>query len=124
MHKSILVIEDDQDIRESLHDVLGLMGYHVSVASNGREALEKLSLMKEPPCLIFLDLMMPVMDGWEFRSIQQSDPRMSSVPIVVVSADGNVQKKAKDMGAAVLLKKPVDIATLMQVTQKYCRSSQ
>jgi CheY-like chemotaxis protein len=119
MHKSILVVEDDQDIRDSLQDVLDLMGFRVTVASNGQEALEQLSKM-EPPCLILLDLMMPVMNGWEFRSCQKENPKFAEIPVVVVSADGNVKQKAESLGVAHCLKKPVDIDTLMKVAQTFC----
>src|SRR5262249_26330672 len=90
----ILLVEDDGDTRDGITPVLEGVGYKVESVTNGQEALDQLRTSTAPPCLILLDLMMPVMDGWQFRDEQQRDPFLSSIPVVVVSADGNVDQKA------------------------------
>lgn len=119
MHRSILVVEDDHDIRESICEALIIMGYNVRNASNGKEALEVLEEM-QPPCMILLDLMMPVMDGWQFREKQRIHPKIGEVPVVVVSADNNVAEKGKKLGAADHMKKPVDFRMLKAIAETYC----
>ncbi len=119
MHRSVLIVEDDKDIRDSLSSALSLIGINVVLATHGLEALEKLKTM-EPPCLILLDLMMPVMDGWQFRSHQERDSRISNVPVVVITADGNARTKAQKMGAYSGLAKPIDLTSLFSVVTKWC----
>src|SRR4051795_10954972 len=80
----ILVVDDDEDIRETLRLVLELKDYQVLVASNGLEALEVMRTNR--PQLILLDLMMPVLDGWEFVAELDKDPKLSDTPIVVITA--------------------------------------
>lgn len=82
---SILIVEDDADIRESLGEALELDGYLVTRAENGREALRMLRAGLTP-AVILLDLVMPVMSGWQFRQVQLADPALAGIPVVVVSA--------------------------------------
>lgn len=114
---SILVIEDDVDIRDALQQVLELEGYAVSTAGNGREGIESLEAMAEMPCVILLDLMMPVMNGWEFLAAQRASPPLAGIPVVVVTAAGD---KAKTVDTAAYLKKPVDLNALLDVVKRYC----
>jgi CheY-like chemotaxis protein len=116
--KSILVVEDDADIRDALAQILEFEGYHVICAANGQEALEYLKDSKKPG-LILLDLMMPVMDGWQFRAEQQKDEKISDVPVIIVSADGRVYQKAAAIGAAGYLRKPVELETLLNAVEKH-----
>lgn len=78
------MVDDDRDNRELLVELLASEGYLVSSASNGRQALEEAHALR--PDVILLDLMMPIMNGWEFRSAQLRDPELSNVPVVIVSA--------------------------------------
>src|SRR5258707_15538086 len=94
----ILVVEDDAMTRESIVDLLGEAGYSVTEATNGAEALEKLR-QGPAPCVILLDLMMPVMSGQEFRREQLTDPALAAIPGIVVSA-GDMWHREAPKGAA------------------------
>lgn len=109
----ILIVEDDFDIRDTLSEILSAEGYRVSTAANGREALDQLGA-PELPCVILLDLMMPVMNGWQFRAEQEKDPRLSSIPVIVISADAGVFQKADALRAAAILRKPVQLDDLLE----------
>jgi len=115
----ILIVEDDFDIREALTQILEEEGYAVRGAANGREALDVAS-EGAPPKLILLDLMMPVMNGWQFRAEQLKDPRLASVPVLVISADPQVQPKAASLGVAGLLKKPISLDDLLEAVKTHC----
>ncbi|MDC0718882.1 response regulator [Nannocystis bainbridge] len=114
----VLVVDDDLDVCETLQTVLEVSGYRVVAASNGREALMTLRSGVRP-CLVLLDLMMPVMNGIEFRAEQRGDPKLAEVPVVVVSGDHGVAEKATAMGLEGL-SKPIDIDDLLQVVGRFC----
>src|SRR5712691_6808566 len=97
--RSILIVEDDDAVREALATFLELQGYDVVEAAHGEEALRQLRSAR-PFCMILLDLMMPVMNGWEFRTHLLSDPTLASIPVVVVTADNSAAKKAAAVGVA------------------------
>jgi CheY-like chemotaxis protein len=118
--KRVVVIEDDPDIRESLGEVLVESGYSVALAANGKEALEQLQL-GPPPAAILLDLMMPVMDGWQFRAAQRAALGLRDIPVVVVSADGNLQEKAAAIQATAYLRKPINIVDLLRILEHISR---
>jgi len=113
--QEILLVDDDVDSTEALAELLSREGYAVACAENGREALDYLAHSK-PPCLIILDLMMPVMSGWEFRQRQERDPKLKSLPIVVVTATEPIE----GLKANAVLQKPVDFTRLMQVVRENC----
>ena len=113
----VLLVEDDFDLRDALIPVLEYDGHNVVGAANGREALERLRTGPEPS-VILLDLMMPEMDGPAFRAEQLRDPRLASIPVVVVSADSYAEQKAAAMGASACLRKPVDIDDLLEVIRR------
>jgi len=85
---AILIVEDDGDVRAALSELLEAEGFSVEGVPDGREALTRLRTAAVRPAVILLDLMMPGMDGWDFRSEQLRDPKLASVPVVVVSACG------------------------------------
>lgn len=118
--KTVLIVEDDNDISDVLTQILQYEGYAVNTVSNGLEALEFLR-KSDPPGLILLDLMMPVMDGWQFRAEQQKDPELAKIPVVIVSADGRVYQKATSIGAAGYLKKPIELETLLDIVARHCK---
>jgi CheY-like chemotaxis protein len=117
----VLVIDDDEAIRESLCDILIDEGYGAVGASNGREALSLLERNRRP-CVILLDLMMPVMDGATFRSAQLRDPTLSDIPVAIITAAGN-QAAASVRAEAVILK-PLRVEGVLDVVEKYCPPDQ
>lgn len=114
----ILLIEDDQGIREMLSEVLTDEGYAVVSTEDGAAALAYLQACLEQPQLILLDLMMPVMDGWEFLRYHQQEPILKVVPVVVLSAVSRLECVAP-IGAAAYLSKPCDIALLLDVVKQH-----
>ena len=98
--------------------LLSLEGINAATVANGREALEYLQESDRPDVLL-LDLMMPVMDGWEFRRRQQADPSVSGVPVIVLSALD--PSRAADVNANAFLKKPLDFDRLLALVRSYCR---
>jgi signal transduction histidine kinase len=113
--KSVLIIEDDAEIRETLDGLLRVEGYDVSTASNGLEALQRLRAGTHAD-VILLDLMMPVMDGWQFRVQQKRDPQLAGTPVIAISADSTPKAAAIDADA--YLKKPVDYDTLIDTIER------
>ena len=112
--RSILIVEDDLDVREALTQVLEFEGYSVDGATNGQEALDRLRA-GNLPSLILLDLMMPVMDGLQFRAAQMRDPSLAGIPVIVISADGKVDQKVASLGVAGYMKKPLDVDSLLEL---------
>jgi len=112
----ILVVEDDEDAREAMVALLQMKGYRVVPAGNGREALDYLDRAPAPD-LIILDLWMPVMDGWEFRSEQTRNPRLAHIPVIVVTALAD----RADVDANEVIIKPVDVDRLLTTVDQYCR---
>ena len=96
--RSILVVDDDPDVRDAIASVLGDEGYQVTSAGNGREALEQLR-KRTRPSLILLDMVMPDMDGWNFRMELKKQPELAAIPVVILSAHGNVRDAALALGA-------------------------
>jgi CheY-like chemotaxis protein len=117
--KSILVIEDDSVTRDAVALALQDDGYSVMAVANGHEALVHLR-RTQPPHLILLDLMMPVMNGWEFRRQQARDPALESIPVVIVSADAGVPQQAAALGVRDYLVKPIDFVKLLEAVQRCC----
>lgn len=113
----VLVVEDDPDTRDAMALILELEGCEVAKAANGREALDRLRQGRRPG-LIVLDLMMPVMDGWQFRREQVQDPRLASVPVLIVSAHVDPAGASAALGAAGVLQKPVDLGRLQQAVRQ------
>ncbi len=109
----VLIVEDDVEIRTELALVLADEGHVVHEAADGAIALAWLERAPALPAVILLDLMMPVMDGWEFRKRQRGHPRLQHVPVVVISAAGDAKSEALALEAAGVLVKPFDGASLV-----------
>ncbi len=110
--KTILVIEDDPDSREVFADLLRGEGHRVVAVGSGAAGIAYLRA-QDRPAAILLDMLMPEMDGWQFRRAQQADPELASIPVVVVSALKAVERSALRFGAAAFLGKPVAPETLI-----------
>ena len=117
---TVLVVDDDPGIRESIVGVLADEGYTGIEARDGLDALARLRTGDAAPCLILLDLMMPGMDGMQFRDEQLRDPQLATIPVVVISADASTTVKASALGAAGVLRKPIDLFDLLRTIQRYC----
>ena len=117
---TVLVIDDDPPIAAGLSECLEGEGYDVAVAGDGRAALGLLRAGLRP-CVILLDLMMPVMDGWDFRQEQLKDPELSEIPVVVITAAGFSEETVKaQLGAVELVPKPPSLARLLTAIHRCC----
>ena len=116
---SVMLIDDDPDIREILSEILSDAKYSVVTSSNGAHAMELLEQVT--PSLILLDLNMPVMDGVEFRQRQRKDARLSSIPTVVMSAVHQMRERVADLDVDDALSKPVDLKDLLRIVGEYCQ---
>lgn len=114
--KTVLVVEDTEDLRELFMDVLVDAGYAARGAENGREALDVLAAMPEKPCVVLLDMMMPVMDGAEFLEAVHAMPQLAALPIIVVSA----ATTKVPAGVRKVMKKPVAVDALLNVVSQFC----
>jgi CheY-like chemotaxis protein len=121
---SLMVIDDDRDIREVVIESLNDEGYGALGAQNGKEALAMLRSSGAPlPCVILLDMMMPVMDGSTFRAEQLGDPRLRGIPVVIMSASAQIEATASQLGATSYLRKPLQLLDLFEVAERFCGSS-
>jgi len=118
MSKNILIVEDDLDIAENLKTLLSLEGYSSEISKDGLDALNRLRDGSPRPSLILLDLMMPVMDGFQFYREQQSDPTIAGIPVVVMTAGGNVEAKVQKMGIQAYFRKPLDVDKLFATIER------
>ena len=116
---TIMIVEDDRDTREMLERFLQLEGFEVRTAANGEAALAVLR-REGAPSVILLDLMMPVMNGWQFRQAQRDDPDLASIPVVVVTAAGP-QSSVPEIHADAWLSKPVDFDQLLAAVTPFCQ---
>ena len=112
---SVLVVDDEREIREAVAEVLADEGYEVLDAGDGAEALSKLRAFH--PSVVLLDLMMPGMNGWEFREAQQHDPDLSGIPVIVLSALG----KAAGIDAAGYIRKPFELDELLTAVRTHAQ---
>lgn len=119
MQKTVLLVEDDPDMREELAWLIEDWGYSVVTAGGGHEALAVLSTM-DPPCLAILDLMMPHMDGWQLRAALLEQPSLASVPVVLLSGVADLEAQAKTMDVVGYLTKPFDIDELSGLLAAHC----
>jgi len=117
---AILVVEDDPDIRFGLAVLLEDEGYEVLTAANGREALARLHTLSVLPSLILLDLMMPDMDGWEFRAEQRRDAVLATIPVIILSAAGDLAARTTKLGAVGVMQKPVQVSDLLKAIKRHC----
>ena len=118
MSHTVLVVEDEEDLREMMRDALELSGYAVVTADDGQDALDKLGHI-ESLCLIILDLLMPVMNGWDFLTAMRKRSELMAVPIVIhSSAPGPAPP-----GVARVIQKPVQFESLLTIVREYCSAA-
>ena len=120
MGKKIFVVEDDEDIRDSLIELLGGEGYEVTTAENGQIALDHLCSTPQLPDLILLDLMMPIKDGYQFCIEQALNSKIAQIPVIIMSAHGHIKEKRERINARAYLKKPVDIDEIIETVKRHC----
>lgn len=115
MNHTVLLVEDEDDLRESMRDALELNGYAVVAARDGQEALDAMGRIDEV-CLVLLDLLMPGMNGWDFFAKLRTRPEFAGVPVVVHSSAGSQAPQ----GVTRILQKPVKLAELLSVVREFC----
>jgi CheY-like chemotaxis protein len=121
---AVLIVDDDNDVRSALAELLEEEGFSVEGAPNGREALALLRGGAVHPAVILLDLMMPGMDGWDFRHEQMGDPKLAAVPVVIVSASGFSRESIRtQFRPAAYVEKPIERTALLAVIRELVRSS-
>jgi two-component system, sensor histidine kinase and response regulator len=113
---SVLVVDDEVDIRESLREVLEEEGYEVTVACDGQEGLA--GLRRRKPCAVILDIIMPVMSGTEMYAAMQEDPALASIPVIVSTSD-----PSRAPSGVLIMKKPVDLSRLLAAVAGICRKA-
>ena len=119
---TILIVDDDSDVRRALTELLEDEGYAVAGAAHGRAAREMIRGGIRPS-IILLDLMMPGMNGWDFRSAQLRDPELSAVPVVVVTASGFNQDAIRtELGSIELVPKPIQPTKLLDIIERLTAS--
>jgi CheY-like chemotaxis protein len=117
---TVLIVDDDDEIREALREVLGDEGYAVVGARDGRDALDYLRAGNRP-CAILLDLWMPVMDGWQLRYELEREPPLADIPIIVVTAVRD--QRAEELRVAEVLTKPLRLDHLLEALEVHCRGN-
>jgi CheY-like chemotaxis protein len=115
----IFVIEDNVETAEAFALIFEARGFDVTLASNGADALMLLE-HDHAYCAILLDLMLPVMDGREFRRAQRADSSLATIPVIVVSGDPHVAEVARHLEADNFLRKPIDPLEVANVVQRHC----
>lgn len=118
---TILLVDDEDDVRTSLAELLTVQGYHVATAENGSAALGYLRKGPDKPFLILLDLEMPVLDGWQFLTLRCEDPALAEIPVVLISGQSAAPATAALLGLSGYIQKPIAIAKLIQLIEQLAR---
>ncbi len=116
----LLVVDDEDDIREALASIIRQEGYAVDEAADGRAALEYMRSSRTKPCVVLLDLMMPVMNGWDLVGDMSQDEGLRSIPVVLITADARGASSDPRTSSLPLMSKPLDLRRLMDVVERYC----
>jgi CheY-like chemotaxis protein len=117
--KTVLLVEDDDDERDALAALLEQEDYRVLQAPNGAEALKLLESQPGQCQLILLDLMMPIMNGWDFRKLQKRKAALANIPVVLMSAGAQIAFAVEDLDAAGYVTKPVEFSDLLQKVEQF-----
>jgi CheY-like chemotaxis protein len=113
----VLIVDDDVDVRDSLAELLEGRGWQVSTALHGQDALRVFAEMRTPPSVILLDLMMPVMDGYEFLEQQRKDPALAKIPVAIITASHGIDRARLGDGMPIV-RKPFEIPLLMATLER------
>jgi CheY-like chemotaxis protein len=113
--KTVVVVEDEEELSETLRDVFEDEGYSVGIAKDGRAGLQLIRELPNLPCIIILDLLMPVMDGNEFYRQLKADPRFGDVPVVITTSD-----PSRAPSGVFIMRKPVKLDVLLDTVRKCC----
>jgi len=116
---NILVVEDDSTLRNAMGDLLDEEGMSESRAENGQVGLDMLRAGARP-CLVLLDLQMPLVDGLTFRRRQLEDPRIAGIPVVVMTGQPGKAREARMLGIALTMSKPIAPSRVVGVVERYC----
>ncbi len=116
---SILVVEDDRSSRTVLLRVLASAGHSVIEAADGHTALGLLRRQTPKPSLILLDLMLPLMTGWELRSLLALEPNLADIPVVVISAVSHLAERTRELKVVAVLPKPIDLDAILELAARY-----
>jgi CheY-like chemotaxis protein len=117
--RTVMLIEDDRDICEIVEQILADEGYETIAVPNGAEGLRRLRASAQHPFLIVLDLMLPIMDAWQFRAEQTSDARLAGIPVVIFSANPKVGQHADALGAVAVLRKPPNLDEFLSIVGRF-----
>ncbi len=112
--KKVLIVDDEREIRETLEEFFQEEGFTVATAANGAEALDRLH-DGEAPCVVLLDLLMPVLGGNEVYQAMQQEPRLVNVPVIVMTSD-----PSRAPSGLLIMKKPMNMARLLSTVQQHC----
>jgi CheY-like chemotaxis protein len=118
--KPVLIVDDNEDVRAALSCLLQTEGYATACADNGATALNLLRQEHLEPCLILLDLNMPVMDGKAFRNVQRDDPRLAMVPVVLYSGADDAANEVEGLAVTHVFQKPLDLNALLGMVHQHC----
>lgn len=114
--KNILVVEDEESIRTMMRDILEIEGYNVITACDGDQGIEQLRAISPEPCVVLLDLMMPVKNGWQFLDVQRNDPDLAKFPVVICSA---YTESAKSVHPSGFVPKPIQLDSLLHAVKAF-----
>ena len=117
--KTVLLVEDDDDERDALAALLEQEDYRVLQAPNGAEALKLLEAQPDQCQIILLDLMMPIMNGWDFRRLQKRKAELANIPVVLMSAGAQIAFAVEDLDAAGYVTKPVELSDLLEKVERH-----
>ena len=117
--RTVMLIEDDRDICEIVAQILADEGYETIAVPNGAEGLRRLRASAQRPFLIVLDLMLPIMDAWQFRAEQTSDASLAGIPVVIFSANPKVGQHADALGAVAVIRKPPNLDEFLSIVGRF-----
>lgn len=123
-HNCVLIVDDEADLRECLAELLEVEGFHVAQSVNGLEAIRYLQSQQQPPCLILLDYMMPIMDGEAFRNEQLKHANLKNIPVVLLTAATIPEKTLSSMQLSGHVPKPIKIDQFIATVKQFCRPTE